>query len=342
MNSKFSLLSFSFLYALSPATLQAYSVKRRQNMPELSIRWSDNPTEEYFAKAQYFKPYIFSMFAPDFKDHLLPANDITSRDGSMVVQGNDIGTEIDATLKELRSGKRNLTYFKILKDKEFNWQNFAGLIVLKSKKYPFVVKLFTENPSTLLDVRSKGMQHAAMSRLSGGANRYLAGFTRIRNLEKTKESVKNIKMPMALDFPRKWYWVPNGEKTMTITGKNFKGAQDPKVYSMTLPSTYAIVADWVENSVSLSHMRNKYRVSILDLCQALNFEIDPNLKNYHIERGTNKLVLIDTEHYRSLLALDEKKIPTNSYMMLHLYVAAHAMGRGLSSAKPQRRVLPAT
>lgn len=341
MSSKNSILYISFLYVLVPSTASARTraAIRKQGMPQISVRWTNDAAEEYIAQARYFKPYIFSMFAPDFQDHLLPSNTIVSRDGKSEVQGSQLSLEIEQTIGELRKGERKLTHFTILKDKEFNWQKFAGLIVLKSKTHSFVVKLFTENPATILDVRSKGMQHATMSRLSGGANRYLAGFTRIKNLELTKKRIQGMDLPVALDFPRKWYWVPSSGPTMTLTGTKFKGPDDSKVYSMQLPSTYAIVADCINTDRSLAYMRNKYRVKILDLCQMLNFEIDPNLKNYHIERGTGKVVIIDTEHYRSLLALDDKKIPTNSYMMLHLYVAAHAMGRGLVSAKPQRRAL---
>ncbi len=339
MKFKIHTIFISFLYVLAPTFAEARTTRKRQGMPEIAVRWTNNATEEYVSKARYFKPYIFSMFAPDFKDHMLPTDTIVSRDGKSSVQGDQLGKEIEQTIAELRSGNKKLTHFTILKDKEFNWQKFAGLIVLKSKHHSFVVKIFTENPATILDVKAKGMQHAAMSRLSGGANRYLAGFTRIKNLERTKEKIKNLDLPVALDFPRKWYWVPTSGPTMTLTGKHFNGPQDGKVYSMKLPCTYAIVADRIDTDYSLSYMRTKYRCKILDLCQRLNFEIDPNIKNYHIERGTNKLVIIDTEHYRSLLALDEKKIPTNSYMMLHLYVAAHAMGRGLSSAKPIRRQL---
>src|SRR5579872_1650028 len=114
MNSKILLLFISFLYVLAPMPVHAIASKRRQQLPEVSVRWSNDATEEYFASAQYFKPYIFSMFAPEFKDHLLPSGDIITRDGRSAVQGNQLGNEIEHTIQELRTGNKALTYFTIL------------------------------------------------------------------------------------------------------------------------------------------------------------------------------------------------------------------------------------
>lgn len=345
MNSDNFSLSILFLCVLTPTVVDAHSPNCKHKLPEIAVQWTDNAAEQYAAKAEYFRPEVFSMFDPAFvQEHLLPMGEITSRNGRSTMQGSQLSDEIEQTITELRSGKRNLTYFTLIKDKEYHWKHFAGLIVLKSRNHPYVVKLFTENPATFLDAKAKGMQHAAMSRMSGGGNRYLAGFLRLKNLEQARQIASTVELPMVLDFPRKWYWLPTHNQTMTVMGRGFGSAKDDS-YSMQLPSVYAIVADWIETDVPLSYMRTKHRVDILNICHKFNFEIDPNIKNYRIEKGTNKLVLIDTEHYRSLLALNAN-IPTNSYVTMHLYVAGHALGKGLGSAKPRKialnKAVPAT
>lgn len=292
--------------------------------PEISTYWV-GAQEIYSLKAAYLKEApIFHSFDKEYFDrHLLPSEPIAYRnDQTKMLNTQQLSEEIDGVIQELKDGKKEFTNFTVLKDREFNQAEFAGLIVLKCNNYPFVVKIFAENPYSFLHPEHKGFRHGCMAKMTGGLNRYLAGFSRISNLEFAKNLISSIDtLPVEIDFPRKWFWQPKNNRWFEVSGANF--LQEPNLITQ-LPEVYAIVADEIVCHKRLSQIRKTHGRTIFKLCQEFKFHIDPNLKNFRLEHGTNKLVLIDTEHFPTVLGF-KGEITADNYLSLHIKMGLKAI-----------------
>jgi hypothetical protein len=154
-----------------------------------------------------------------------------------------------------------------------------------------------------------------MSFISGGINRYLAGFGRIKNLHDAQEAIAQTPYANKIDFPRKWFWQPAQNRWFTAHGKKF----GDKELAIEFPEIYGIIADEIVSDVPLHIVRKHHGKDIFRMCQALKFSIDPNMKNFRIEKDTGKLVIIDTEHFPSLLGLDHE-LHVDNYLSLHLHI----------------------
>lgn len=275
----------------------------RPPKPEIATRWVDGE-KTYQLKATYLQeePIFQSYDKSHFDAHLLPQGQITFRnDPSTVVDSTILSQLAETAIDELRSGKKNLTHFKVLKRRDFCSKRFVGTIILKYRDYPFVLKLFIDNPRSFANPSDKNIRHGIMAKMTGGLSRYLSGFTRIKNLEHTQLSMATLSNPpVILDFPRKWFWLPQQQHWFEVTGKNFK-SNVPKI---TLPEVYAIIADEIVG-VKESAKLTKYQKRIYALCQRLDYHIDPNMLNFKVEKGTNKLVIIDTELFRAVVGIKE-------------------------------------
>lgn len=314
---------------LTMACTSLSAQQRNLDKPEIRTQWADGG-DIYYTKAYYFKPVIFNLYnEQSMKSHLLPEGDIQFRqDQQNSIRGQDLSAAIEQTVAELQAGTP-LTHFTVLKKKEFNQENLTGALILKANDAPFVVKLFFENPLSFLKPYEKGMQAAVMHRITGGVNRYLAGFTRIENLERIQQQAESFNFPVPIDFPRKWYWLPQNPRWFTVTGNNFEG----KSYAMTLPSTYAIVADYIQASKPMNEMRKKYRRQMLATCRACGFELDPNTKNFKIEDSTQKFVVIDTEHFPTVIG---QNIRARTYTSLYIQLGKSGIAKGFNNPKPKK------
>ncbi len=292
--------------------------------PEITTRWLDEE-KSYQLKATYLKegPIFKSYNKEHFQSHLLPKGTISFRNNpSASVKTTILAQLAEAAITELRAGKKNLTHFKVLKDREFNRNKFAGVIILKYKEYPFVLKLFVDNPKSFVNPSDKSFRHGCMAKMTGGMSRYLSGLTRIKNLEYAKHLMAiTPDLPIALDFPRKWFWLPKNVHWFEVTGKNFDGRKEE--LHTKLPEVYAIIADeivGIKNSAKL----NKHQKNIYALCQKLDFHIDPNMLNFKIEKATNKLVIIDTEYFRGVIGRQDEIIAA-THQGLRFQIASHGI-----------------
>jgi hypothetical protein len=233
-----------------------------------------------------------------FNTHLLPDEVIQFRNGNGSVSGTTLSKLAQEFVEEIKVGQKKFTHFKILKDQDFNYKTLSGLIIVKYKNYPFVLKLSIEHPHTIVQpFTSKSIE--AMGRFVVGGNlRHLSNFTRIPNLERIKNMLSyNPFYLKSLQFPRKWYWKPNKNYDLKIEWR-CNGYQE----TMYLPSIYATISDFIDTE----HKQPQADLNRLSMKIATDtgFLIDPHSGNIVIEKGTHNYVLLDTEDFRLMVGLD--------------------------------------
>lgn len=273
-------------------------------MPEIITRWVDEKKTYHLRSYHLEYQPLFTKFEKEyFFSHLLPKEEISFRnDKNQKVSGEILSDLIEDLLSQVYRHKTKFKNFKILKNKDFNIKTVSGLLILKFKDYPFVVKLFIETPQTFVNPFSKGWQPSIFFVMGGGINRYLSGFTRVKNLEAIKEKLKsNPALAQKIDTPRKWFWVPKDPKWFEICGKNI----GPKDSCALLPSVYAIVADAINGAKNFSLLNKENRQFALEISNYLDNRLDPHIDNFMLEKETGKAVLVDTEHFPTMVGLTE-------------------------------------
>jgi len=212
-------------------------------------------------------------------------------------------------------------------------------MILKFKRYPFIVKLAIETPETFINPYCKGLDNVWFFPLGGGINRHLAGLTRIKNLQIIKERLaKHPQWATMLDLPRKWYWVPQNSDWLKITGSNIGGH---KKISTKIPGTYCIIADAIESKEQFSLFNNDQTTLALSICNYLDLWIDPHINNFMIETDTNKIVIVDTEHFPSVVGIKEK-VAFDSYTSWYLYLMGKCTKDWFFRTKSERQITQAT
>ncbi|MGC2310676.1 MAG: hypothetical protein WA432_03590 [Candidatus Babeliaceae bacterium] len=302
------------------------SIHRPQyiSMKRIQVSWEDDPDSMYELVDNHFEEYaLFHKFDADFfQEHLLPTDTISYRyESDKHIEGTVLSELIESFVKELTNlsaRRKTFKHFIILKMSDFNFRTASGIIVVKFKNYPFVVKLFMENPQSFVKPDSKGFEQYCFFIMGGGINRYLAGFTRIKNLEGVREYVKNDPYwSTFVDFPRKWFWEPNNNRFFRLTGININGKPSQ---SIVLPSIYAIVCDEIIMDRPFSLFKKTDRKRAIELSYFLNLRIDPHINNFMIEKDTKKIVIIDTEHFPSIVGV-RKPITFKSYFSWYRQMA---------------------
>lgn len=292
-------------------------------MPQLIAKWSHSNTCYQITNSHIEEHPLFTVFNEiHFNKHRLPSDDIYYRyDKNECVSGGHLGTLIENLILEIQNGKKKYTDFILLQDKDFNLKKAAGLAVFKFKEYPFVVKLFIETPESFVNPWMKGTQPVWFFYMGGGVNRHITGLTRIANKDLIIHRLQQSpKWRDFVDVPRKWFWTPKEEKWVTLIGKNIGGK---KCIQAEVPGTYAIIADLiVETQECTIFDRNKRKIA-LEICNTLDLYIDPHIDNYMVEKHTNKLVIIDTEHFPTLVGLKEK-MSFKTYIRWYLGLARKA------------------
>jgi len=321
-------------------SLQARSPRRIRDpyIPSITCRWVDS-CQTYTLTNEHLDWYpFFKLFNKDFfQDHLLPEGTVAFRyEKTKSVDTQVLKEQIDVLCAEIKQKKRKYTYFTVLQAKDFNRRKGNGLLIVKFKEYPFVVKMFIERPETFVSPYHKGFEPIFFFYLGGGMNRHLAGFTRIKNLELIKERVAQSSFwQQRVDFPRKWYWLPCDVPWIEIVGKNMMGAGTTSITQ--IPGTYCIVADVIEAKHTMSILDPaEDKGTILNLCNYLNLWIDPHLNNFMIEKYTGKLVLLDTEHFASNVGFKEP-LEFHSYLSWYLHLAGKFMQNTFGQNKRVRR-----
>lgn len=290
----------------APAYARSFLRPIDKTAPRLTAQWTgkskiysitDSHLEEYPLFVVYNEEY--------FNRYRLPLTDIPYRyNKNITVAGSCLNGLIEDLLREIQSGKRKYTNFILLQDKDFNHKKAAGLAVFRFKNYPFILKLFIETPRSFVDPWMKGILPVWFFYMAGGGNRHITGLTRIQN--KIVISNKLAAMPkwaQFVDTPEKWFWTPEKEKWITLTGYNIGGKE---MITARIPGTYAIIAEAIEQSEEQTIFDRHKRKIALELCNTLDLFIDPHIDNFMVEKGSNKLVIIDTEHFPTLVGLKEK------------------------------------
>ena len=329
----------STLVLFLPIPSTGYSVYRPgyTKLPCLETRWLDDlqDTRVYRFVHSHLEAYPFRLFNRDyFEAHKLPAGPISFRyDPSQQVTGQELSNELEVLLEEVKTGCRKFSNFVVLQDKDFNWKYRYGLAVFKCTKYPFVVKLFIETPKGLTNPFKKGLEPAFFFFMSGGVNRHMLGFTRIPNLEMINKRLEaDAYWQSRIVTPRKWYWQPRDMSWIELRGYNM--GVEPFIQTV-IPSTYAIVADLMEMHNTLAMHRKTDRILGMRVCEFFELNVDPHITNFLYEKGTRRIVIVDTEHFPSIVGY-RRAYHFNSYVTWYGHMMAKCLKDIFWRTKPMR------
>ena len=288
-------------------------------MPYITTNWVGD-TKKHTLHSWYLEVFsLFHTFDKNYLEkHLFPKGTVTFRnDKSKSIQGSELSNMIEHLLTEVKAKKKKYRDFIVLKKRDFKRKNKTGVLVVKCKKCPFVVKLFMESPKSFTKPFNKGIEPYAFFIIGGGATRHFVGFTRIKNAEKIRLRISgNPHWSTRVDLPRKWFWTPKKNNLMNITGHKIGGHEK---LSIQVPGTYAIIADAIEEERSFSLGHYNDRKTAIDLSNFLLCRIDPHINNFMIEKSTGLIIIIDTEHFPSLVGFKVRpRITSYSSWYLHL------------------------
>lgn len=300
---------FFILLSVEQSILTRSIHRTVEKMPSIEAFWSDEPLGKHFSLS---KPWleewaIFGRYDPlSLEQHKLPKTISYRHDPQKEVSRDILCTQIEALIKEIlenKEKKSHFTHFKVLKDSDFNYVHGSGVLIAKFIDYPFVIKLFRETPETFTSPYSKGFVPSTFSIMGNGINRFLAGFTRPKNLDAiNKKIAESPRWAGKVSTPRKWYWTPTNVRNFTVIGHNL-GTQETK--SITYPSIYCIICDEMHSIRELSLKNPEDRALALELSNFIGNRIDPHICNFMIEKETGNIAFVDTEHFASIVGLDE-------------------------------------
>lgn len=341
--NRFVSLFLASIGCLLPIPLAGRSIHRPVDygLPAIKVRWLNDSHHEELRSTHLEKDALFSTYdAVHFKKNQLPPGSITflSEPGK-TVSTQVLKEQMEQLITEVRKHKKRYTHFIILQDKNFNRKKAYGFLVVRFKKFPFVVKLFIETPHSFVNPDSKGFEPIFFFYMGGGINRHLLGFTRIKNLAYiNKKLEENQEWASRIKTPRKWFWLPKNPTWLELEGENMG---EPGHAHTILPGTYAIVADAITSNQTFSLNNAKHRTKALKLCNYLDLYVDPHIDNFMIEDGTGKIAIIDTEHFPSLVGFKEKRFISSYfdwYIQLMYKCAENLLFRSKDSAKKRHRV----
>lgn len=283
------------------------------HIPEIITFWTDEktgttiPSHHFILRSYYLTEWsVFGRYNQELlEQNQLPEHISYHYEPAQSVPQHILTELIEDLIQELLQATKKRESFKnftILKDRNFSYSMHAGLIIVKFKQYPFVVKLFIEDPKSFTRPNARGLEEEIFFLM--GCRRYTAGFTRIPNLLSIREkTAADPYWAERLVLPRKWYWTPKNGRTFTVIGTNMgsTGEQQEKEF----PSIYAIICDEIQLEHQLHTYHKRDRAIVKEIVQFLGNRIDPHVYNFFIEKGTGKIAIIDTEHLASLVGLEK-------------------------------------
>lgn len=308
MNRTTSRLAYicSVIFIFSVSALFGRSVHRPKDSrtPEISVRLVGESKKHSLSSFHLEKYPIFETFDKEFlMAQTLPTRPLSFQHGDGCVDSKILEAKIERLLKEVRKQKKNYTDFTVLLDHNFNHKQQCGLLIVKFRDYPFVLKLFMETPQSFVEPFQKGFEPTFFFYMGGGVNRHLSGFTRIKNLHVIKERIaQSAYWSEHVVIPRKWFWVPKKPEWLEISGKNI-GPE--KTIITQIPAIYGIIADAIDCGEKLSIHNPEHTQLSLSLCNYLDLWIDPHIPNFMFERNTGKIAVVDTEHFPTMVGLKE-------------------------------------
>lgn len=287
--------------------------------PVITTQWK-NGTKQYKLRDSHLEitPLFHLYDEKHVHDNLLPSGNIPFRhEPTKFAKGSLLSEMIENLILEIKHGKKKYKDFIVLKNRDFNTRKQAGIIVVKCKEYPFVVKLFMETPRSFIRPYNKGFEPACFFIIGGGATRHLLGFTRIKNAKSSRKRImNNIHWSTRVDLPRKWFWLPKNQNILQLDGYNIGGH---KHIRQDYPATYALVADAINFDNCFSIFNKQHRKTAIDLSNFLLCRIDPHIENFVIEKETEKILMIDTEHFPSMVGFKSRP-RINSYGSWYLHL----------------------
>jgi hypothetical protein len=318
--------------------LQGRSVHRKAhgNLPQITVSWAHNNKGQVSLRDSHLEQYpFFELFDKKyFYDHLLPDSFIAPRYPQKTsTRGDKLKADLEILVQEIQTKKKHYSHFNVLTSKNFNRNKRAGMLILKYKHAPYIVKISTENPDSFLNPFCKGLDNVWFFPMGGGVNRHLAGFTRVKNREQVKRKLEeSAEWSNIIDVPRKWFWIPQHPLWLSITGHNV-GTQ--KKQTTVIPACYAIVADAIDVERELE-LNNEGDTNLaLRLCNYLDHAIDAHINNFVIEKETKKIIIIDTEHFPSVVGIKEK-IQISSYFDWYTFLLKQCGTRWFFRTKKER------
>lgn len=291
--------------------------EKKASLPTIAVRWCDkgkglDPETYRMTSAHLSKYAFFETFDKNFfYNNLLPTTPIIPRhELTRTVNPADLNRCVEHLLTEIEEKQKEYTHFTILQKKDFNRRKKCGLLIVQFKEYPFVLKLFIETPKTFINPRCKGFEPVFFFYMGGGINRHLSGFTRPKNLAYIRQKIADDPQWSTLvDLPRKWFWLPNDQRWFDIEGNNIVGTT--KQLRTQIPGVYGIIADVIAIDHNFT-IRDKHdRKTALALCTFLDLYVDPHIQNFMYEQKTGKILIVDTEHFPTIVGLKEKVHFTN-------------------------------
>ncbi|MBA2306598.1 hypothetical protein H0W26_00480 [Candidatus Dependentiae bacterium] len=276
-------------------------------MPELHVRYAES--KQVYSVRDYSLEYIpiFKKFDRDFfMNNLVSDKEVPYRtNASRCVKGSRLKKLCEEVIYEIRNHKtkpEQLKHFIILKSADFNFRTSSGLIILKYKRYPFVLKLFIKTAETFMKL-SEGIIPKFLFRIGGGINRHLSGFTRVKNSHAIKELIQSSdQWKDSMDVPDKRFILPRCSRWLELRGRYIGPEQE---CCIEIPAIYGILCDWIKSKRTFSLSNADERTTALSFAQWTGNRVDANIDNFTIEESTGKIVIIDTEHFPTMVGLKD-------------------------------------
>lgn len=331
----FCIILMAFTHQITPRNprripnIATPTIEIKSSDPEVAQSWlsiktknKDRSNKIYQLSNQFLriKPLKEGFDQNYFNKNYIPQDEfIQYRNSHKLVHSKILQQLAEEVLEEIKVGQKTFTNFKILKCKDFNFKSLSGLLVLKYNDYPFVLKLSIEHPHTMIQPYSKSFESMCIFFL-GGNIRHLSNFTRIANLENIKRILSfNPYYIKTIDFPRKWYWKPTRNYDLDITWKDSVHRKEEKI---KIPSTYAVISDFVEIDESYSQQElNKVAMKVaIDTA----FSIDPHAGNFVMDKHSKKIMMIDTENFSVMVGLDST-LNAKKYIGWYIEMASNGL-----------------
>ncbi len=317
--------------ALTYVTYNKIITKNRH----ITVSWEDDPNVSYTLFDESLREYpLFGLYDPVcFKQNLLPEGTINYRNSDTnFIDSSHLKNLLEGLIQEIDAGKKEFKNFTILCDSTFNYQLSSGCLVVKGKDFPFVVKVFRENPYSFVHPLKNSFEAFVLSKMSGFVNRYLLGFTRISNAISIKEALERSGVwSQLITTPRKWFWAPEDAPKLSIKGFNIGSVG--KQQKIIIPGTYCVIADALEAERVFSIFNKRDRETVFGLFNDLDKKIDPNFNNFMVEKGTGQVVIIDTEHWPTFHGAVEIDTKINNVITYYLFSAFYLLRNTLFGVK---------
>ncbi|KKT01375.1 MAG: hypothetical protein UV79_C0014G0007 [candidate division TM6 bacterium GW2011_GWF2_43_17] len=285
----------------------------QDDLPSITTFWVDNQNHTHSLRHSRLEKWaIFERYSEEeIQRFSLPKHIIMNNKKKITQEKLDtLCTSLVQDLKKAKKPSQLLTNFTILKDADFNYKEGNGNLIVKCNDYPLVIKIFCETPQSFVRPFSKGIVPSFLFSMGGGINRFLAGFTRIPNLIAIQNIIEeNPEWKQRIILPRKWYWLAPETRYFTIRGRNFSDEPN-QTYTITVPSTYAIISDYIPCKKTFSLKSSEDRHCAIQLQTLFKNKIDPHICNFFFDYD-GKIAIIDTEHFASIMGLDESDLFAN-------------------------------